>query len=98
MAFEDTAHDALLPPGFSRREFSVFVKARHLRARPGAAWRAVVRSAGTQHEVAAVGIAAPRRSEKLDVVDDRAILAGHPFPSEAFADRLRKVRSRFAVG
>src|SRR5438093_10849998 len=44
--FEQAADDALLPPDISRREFSVLVKKRHLRALPDAACRPVARFAG----------------------------------------------------
>src|SRR5947209_16877143 len=65
MSFEKAADNALLPPRFSGREFSIFIKTRHLRARAGTARRSVVRLSRTKHEIAAVGVGPVRRAEQL---------------------------------
>ena len=68
-AFEDAAHDALLPPDFAGRELAVGVEAGQLGAGAGAAGRAVVGLAGAEHEILAIGAGRVWRTEEFDVVD-----------------------------
>ena len=63
------ADDALLHPGLARRELAGRGEARDLGAGAGAAGRAVVGAARTQHEVAAVRAVHGRRTVELDVID-----------------------------
>src|SRR5438045_1786372 len=81
-AFEETADDALLPPDLTLAQFAVFEEAGELRARPGAARRAVIRLARAHHEVAAVCIRPMRRPEELHMIDQGAIRAGDPVALE----------------
>src|SRR3546814_20780686 len=55
-AFEFTANDTGLTPDLPRLQFSVSSQARQFGAGAGAAWGAVIRLAGAEHEVAAVEI------------------------------------------
>src|SRR5437763_1646964 len=87
VAFEETADDALLPPHFTLAQFAVFEQASQLRAGSGAARRAVIRLAGAHHEVAAIGVGPPRRTEKLDVIDERSIRAGDALTLQRASDR-----------
>src|SRR2546426_2121610 len=71
---EHAADHALLPPHGAGRKLAVGRQAGQLGAGAGAAGRAVVGLAGTEHEAAAVGVW--RRREELDVVDLGAVAAG----------------------
>lgn len=83
---EDAAHDALLTPDLARRELSVGVETGELRTRSGAAGRAVVGSAGTEHEVATVRVRIGARGEELDVVDLAPVVAAHARCGERLTD------------
>jgi hypothetical protein len=66
---EDAAEDAFLPPGLAGPELAVGVKAGELRARAGAAGRAIVGAARAQDEVPAADPGRRRRREQLDMID-----------------------------
>src|SRR6185436_10063635 len=67
-SLEAAADDALLHPGLAFGELAVGREAGELRARPGAAGRAVVRLARAQHEVARAR-GGRGRPEQLHVID-----------------------------
>ncbi len=92
-SLEDAADDALLAPDLARLEFAVGVEARELGAGAGAAGRAVVRLAGAEDEVLAVGAGRGGRSEQLDVVDLAAIGPGDVRWLRAPGERARCNRS-----
>ncbi|CAM2160551.1 hypothetical protein PT2222_80135 [Paraburkholderia tropica] len=95
---EHAADDALLLPHGARRKRRVGGEAGDLRARAGAARRAVVRLAGAQHEVAAVEARRRRIGEQFDMVDQRAALARDAIRFERLANRPGHIRERFDVG
>src|SRR5574338_1396462 len=76
-AGEETAGDALLAPSRTWREHAACVEDRHPRGRAGAAGRAIIRPAGTEHEIPAVGVVPRRRTGELDMLERRAVRAGH---------------------
>ncbi|KGC40060.1 hypothetical protein DO73_4432 [Burkholderia pseudomallei] len=84
---EHAADHARLPPRHARRELAVGGEARELRARAGAARRAVVRVARAEHEAAAVVLGIV--GEQLDVIDRRAVAARHARALERRAHRRR---------
>src|SRR5688500_9177458 len=93
-ALEDAADDALLAPHRALGELAVGGEAGEARARSRAAGRAVVRVAGTEHEVAAIVIALRGRAEELDVVDLAAVAAGDARARERAADGTCEPRER----
>ena len=94
---EHAADDALLPPHLASAQLAVGGEAGELRARAGAARRAVVGLAGAQHEVAAVGAGRASRAEQFDVVDQRAVRAGDALRDQRVADRRAEVGQRLDV-
>src|SRR5688572_14467086 len=73
-SLEAAADDALLHPGLAFGELAVRGEAGELRARAGAAGRAIVGLAGAQDEVACLGARRSGRPEELDMVDVRVAL------------------------
>ena len=88
---EDAAGDALLPPHLARLQLAVREQARQLRARAGAARRAVVGLARAEHEVAAMVRRVDRRAEQLDVIHRRP---GTPRSPPAGSARSRRSAAR----
>ena len=77
-ADEHAAGDALLPPDLARAQLPVGVEAGELRARAGAAGRAIVGIARAEHEASAVRDSRRRGPEQLDVIHLRARGPSHP--------------------
>src|SRR6516165_9360515 len=104
-AFEDAAHDALLPPDFARGELVIGIQAGKFGAGARAAGRAVVCLAGAQHEALAVCAGCGGRAEQLDVVDLAAVRSCQPlyfealpYPPGVIGERLQAIeRQRLAV-
>ena len=97
----DTTPSKTLPTMLSCRQTSpaaqlaVGGQARELRARAGAARRAVVRLAGAEDEVAAVVRGVARRAEQFDVVDLGAVRAGDALLLQGLPDPPGEVGQRF---
>src|SRR5258708_30437861 len=68
-ALENSAEDALLPPGLSGLELAIGGQAGHPGARSGSAWGAVISISGTEDEVAAVVGRVVSGGKQFDVVD-----------------------------
>src|SRR5581483_8306847 len=96
-SLEQAADDAFLSPRFSFRKLAVLEEAGHLRARAGAAGRAVVRLSRAEDEVLAVGVRAIGRPEKLDMIDHRAVLPGDPVFLQALPDSPRHLGQPLVV-
>src|SRR5689334_18582652 len=93
---EHGADDALLPPCLACAKLAAGGEARELRTRTRTARRAVVRVAGTQHEVPR----APYRRERnvnLDVIDFGAVVAAYALRIERRAHGTRKLRQALDV-
>src|SRR5688572_17203891 len=88
---EAAADDALLHPGLALGELAVGRQAGELRARAGAAGRAVVGLARAEHEVAR-SRRGGRRPEELDVID-----VGIALRVEHLADAPARLRQHFHV-
>src|SRR5690348_16818824 len=67
--FKHTADYAFLAPHVTLAEFSVSDETCELGARAGAARRAVVGFAGTEHEIFTIDTGKLRRRKKFDVID-----------------------------
>src|SRR5215831_5067733 len=85
-AGEEAAGHALLSPELSGRELSAAPEHGHLGRGSRTAWRAVVSHAGTEDEVAAVGVRTRWGTKNLDVVDFRSGGAGHALCFQLVAD------------
>src|SRR5207244_13342260 len=91
------ADDALLPPDLALAQLAVGHQAGELGAGAGAAGRTVIRPAGAEHEVAAVGRPIARRAEQLDVVDLLPLSASNAAADERPPDAPGEVGQAFDV-
>src|SRR5262249_8009015 len=83
---EDAADDALLPPHLPRLQLSIGGQARQLGAGAGAARRAIVRLARTQHEIPAVVARVPRPAEQLHVIAPLSVCSGNALARQFLAN------------
>src|SRR5207237_1576613 len=89
---EDAADHAFLAPRNTRRKLAVGGKTSELGAGAGAAWRAIVRAAGAEYEVARIVARIGRRPNELDMIDLGARNTGHALATQGIPHARRERR------
>src|SRR3954447_913619 len=96
-ALKHAADNALLPPHFAFAQLSISKETRQLCARPGPAWRAVVRFTGTQYKIFTIHSRQLRRREQLNVIDFMTAVAGNAVSIEGLPNGPCEVGKGFHV-